>query len=128
LANHGTVSWGENVERAYWWTEILDSYCRILLLAKQIGHVEYLPPDKSAELVELKKQWGFTDPRHEADFKDCDIRANDVVRGTWQDSRENRGAFGAPANSAASGDAGLNVEDLVQTITDRVLAALQAPA
>ncbi|MEM9659481.1 MAG: class II aldolase/adducin family protein, partial [Planctomycetota bacterium] len=31
LANHGTVSYGENVERAYWWTEILDSYCRILL-------------------------------------------------------------------------------------------------
>jgi len=37
LANHGTVSYGESVERAYWWTEILDSYCRMLLLAKQLG-------------------------------------------------------------------------------------------
>ena len=35
LANHGTVSYGESVERAYWWTEILDAYCRILILAKQ---------------------------------------------------------------------------------------------
>ena len=34
LANHGTVSYGENVERAYWWTEILDAYCRILLLVE----------------------------------------------------------------------------------------------
>ena len=33
LANHGTVSYGTDVERAYWWTEILDSYCRILLLS-----------------------------------------------------------------------------------------------
>ena len=29
LANHGTVSYGEDVERAYWWTEVLDAYCRI---------------------------------------------------------------------------------------------------
>ena len=42
LANHGTVSWGEDVERAYWWTEILDAYCRMLMLAKSIGRVNYL--------------------------------------------------------------------------------------
>ena len=39
LANHGTVSYGESVEQAYWWTEILDSYCRMLMLAKQLGNV-----------------------------------------------------------------------------------------
>ena len=26
MANHGTVSFGETVEKAYWWTEILDAY------------------------------------------------------------------------------------------------------
>jgi L-fuculose-phosphate aldolase len=132
LANHGTVSYGENVERAYWWTEILDSYCRILLLAKQIGHIEYLSPEKSRELIELKKKWGFTDPRHEDDFKNCDICANDVFRSTWTDSRTHEGAFGSPTTSAASAGSvlatgsGIDEEALVQTITDRVLAALQA--
>ena len=131
LANHGTVSWGENVERAYWWTEILDSYCRILLLAKQIGHVEYLPPDKSYELLELKKHWGFTDPRHEAQYKDCDICANDIFRGTWQETGVATGAFGAPAwssTTAPQGKSGSAVDEeaLVQSITERVLAALQA--
>src|SRR5262249_36179880 len=29
LANHGTVSWGADVEKAYFNTEIIDSYCRI---------------------------------------------------------------------------------------------------
>ena len=37
LANHGTVSFGESVEQAYWWTEILDAYCRMLMLARGLG-------------------------------------------------------------------------------------------
>jgi L-fuculose-phosphate aldolase len=121
LANHGTVSYGENVERAYWWTEILDSYCRILLLSKQIGRIEYLSHEKSMELLELKKKWGFTDPRHEEGFKNCDICANDVFRGSWQDSGTREGAFGSPNQATLGG----NEEALVQAITDRVLAALQ---
>ncbi|HHK41038.1 MAG TPA: class II aldolase/adducin family protein, partial [Planctomycetaceae bacterium] len=46
LANHGTVSYGEDVERAYWWTEILDAYCRILMLARGLGRIHYFPEDK----------------------------------------------------------------------------------
>src|ERR1700744_2264196 len=46
LANHGTVSYGETVEKAFWWTEILDAYCRILMLAKSLGRVEYLGEQK----------------------------------------------------------------------------------
>ena len=44
LANHGTVSYGETVEKAYWWTEILDAYCRILMLAKRPGTRELSSP------------------------------------------------------------------------------------
>ncbi|MEC9093299.1 MAG: class II aldolase/adducin family protein, partial [Planctomycetota bacterium] len=76
LANHGTVSYGENVERAYWWTEILDSYCRILMLSKQLGNVEYLNQQKSQELLDLKGKWGWTDPRNTKEFEDCDICSN----------------------------------------------------
>lgn len=42
LKRHGTVSFGNKLEDAYWKTEILDAYCRILLLAKQIGQPQYL--------------------------------------------------------------------------------------
>ena len=59
LANHGTVSYGESVEQAYWWTEILDSYCRMLMLAKQLGNVSFLSGQKSQELLDLKEQWGY---------------------------------------------------------------------
>jgi L-fuculose-phosphate aldolase len=67
LSNHGTVSWGPTLERAYWHTEILESYCRVLLLAQQLGHVERLPAAKVNELLDLRARFGSApDPRRTA--------------------------------------------------------------
>ncbi len=130
LANHGTVSYGENVERAYWWTEILDSYCRMLLLAKQLGRVSYFTEDKQRELLDLKAKWGFEDPRNTPEYEDCDICANDVFRDSWSETGVQRSAFEAPPampgkKPAASGGAPVDQEALIQEITTRVMAALQ---
>ncbi len=133
LANHGTVSYGENVERAYWWTEILDAYCRILILSKSLGRVNYFTEDKERELLELKQKWGFPDPRNTEQYKDCDICANDIFRDSWKDSGVEQKAFNPPppmgpraanpaptsGNGAASGQ-----EALIQAITERVMAEL----
>ena len=131
LANHGTVSYGEDVERAYWWTEILDAYCRMLILAKGLGKVNYFSQDEQQELLDLKDKWGFADPRNTKEYEDCDICANDVFRNSWQDTGVQRKAFDAPpamparsngqAPAAATGDQ----EALIQAITERVVAALQ---
>lgn len=134
LANHGTVSYGESVERAYWWTEILDSYCRILMLSKQLGNVEYLNQQKSQELLDLKEAWGWKDPRNTKEYEDCDICANDVFRESWKDTGVARTAFDAPPAMkktpdapAASPDASsLDQEALVKAITDQVMQRLQA--
>ncbi len=125
LANHGTVSYGEDVTRAYWWTEILDAYCRMLMLAKSLGGVNYLGDQKSRELLELKDSWGFSDPRNTDEFKDCDICANDIFRDSWQDAGVNRKAFDAPpaAPKPSAGGAN-NQEALVKAITERVMAEL----
>ena len=130
LANHGTVSFGENVERAYWWTEILDAYCRMLILAKQLGHVNYLGDSKSRELLELKDQWGFSDPRNTKEYENCDICANDVFRDSWKDSGVERRAFDAPpaaspaATSSVASAPANDQEALVQAITNRVMQEL----
>ena len=42
LANHGTITYGADLEDAYFKTEIIDAYCRILLLSKQLGHDQLL--------------------------------------------------------------------------------------
>ncbi|MCA9134446.1 MAG: class II aldolase/adducin family protein [Planctomycetales bacterium] len=135
LASHGTVSFGEDVEKAFWWTEILDAYCRILMLSRQLGRVNYLGEEKSRELLELKDQWGFRDPRNTEEYQNCDICANDVFRESWAQSGVERKAFEAPPAIPAAGSAGTPVaangeeqERLVKLITDLVMQQLKAKA
>ncbi len=140
LANHGTVSFGENVERAYWWTEILDAYCRMLMLSRQLGRVNYLNETESRELLALKDKWGFADPRNTEEYKNCDICANDIFRESWASSGVERKAFDAPpamkpgaaasvasATAAAvqSAPAGIDEERLIKLITEQVMAQLK---
>jgi L-fuculose-phosphate aldolase len=66
LANHGTVSFGDTVEHAYWWTEVLDAYCRIVLMAKSLGGFACLSDLEMRELLAHKKKMGFKDSRYEA--------------------------------------------------------------
>jgi L-fuculose-phosphate aldolase len=63
LANHGAVTWGPTLERAWFATEILDGYCRLLLKCKALGPVKSLTPEQIAELLEMKKRLGWPDPR-----------------------------------------------------------------
>jgi L-fuculose-phosphate aldolase len=96
LANHGTVSFGVDVEQAYWWTEILDAYCRILMLSRQLGNVSYFNENEERELLDLKQKWGWADPRNTDEYKNCDICANDIFRESWKQSGVQRRAFPAP--------------------------------
>jgi L-fuculose-phosphate aldolase len=138
LANHGTVSFGENVERAYWWTEILDAYCRMLLLSRSLGRVNYLNETESRELLALKDKWGFSDPRNTDEYKNCDICANDIFRESWASSGVERKAFDAPppmkpsaasvasvaAAAVQSAPAGIDEERLIKLITEQVMNQL----
>jgi L-fuculose-phosphate aldolase len=136
LANHGTVSFGDTVEKAYWWTEILDAYCRILMMARDLGKVNYFTEKETRELLELKDKWGFKDPRLTPGMENCDICANDIFRDSWQQSGVQRRAFEPPpvmrakpqASGATSpnGSSNMDQEALVKLITDRVLAAIKA--
>ena len=132
LANHGTVSYGTDVERAYWWTEILDAYCRMLMLARDLGKINYFTEGKERELLELKQKWGWSDPRNTKEYENCDICANDIFRESWQAAGIERRAFPAPppmgpaaksAPAAANGSGG-DSERLVQMITQRVMEEL----
>ncbi|MBP7935062.1 MAG: class II aldolase/adducin family protein [Phycisphaerae bacterium] len=122
LKNHGTVSWGETVDRAYWWTEILDAYCRILLLAKQIGRVERISEPKVEELLDLKERFGIgVDPRR---LQNADLCVNtDFGRGYGQASCCSKPPD-ATMEAAASGPwSDADMEKIVQEITDRIMAA-----
>jgi len=139
MCNHGTVSFGATVEKAYWWTEILDAYCRILMLARGLGRVTYFTEAEAGALLELKQKMGLDDPR--AEMKNCEICANDVFRENWSETGVEPRAFQPPKFSASASPQASNVPDgtlpsgstpvrpdqdaLIQAIADRVIAALQ---
>jgi L-fuculose-phosphate aldolase len=126
LANHGTVSFGETLERAFWWTEILDAYCRILMLARDLGRITYFTENETRELLEMKQKWGFQDPRLNPEMKQCDLRGNDMFRSTWKSTGVEPRAFDPPQekNILASSN-GIDQEELVRLITKQVLAELR---
>jgi L-fuculose-phosphate aldolase len=153
-ANHGTVSVGPTIERAYWLAEMLDAYCRICLIARDLGKVEYFTRDEAEDLLTLKQKWGFKDPR--ADLENCELCANDIFRDSWKETGVAHRAFqpptfkrnddntgqkasvnskctcaGCTANAAAqnqhqstSPQSNEERELIIKTITDRIVKAL----
>lgn len=63
LANHGAVSFAATPERALAFTEVLDAYCRVLLLSRPLGAVRKMSEGQVAELLQLKQRLGLVDPR-----------------------------------------------------------------
>jgi L-fuculose-phosphate aldolase len=65
------LTWGPDLEKAYFNTEIIDAYCRILILARQIGQVHYFSTTQLRELLDLKMRMGYSDRR--VDLSDKEI-------------------------------------------------------
>src|SRR3954470_584018 len=65
LANHGVVSWSHvSVEDAYFKMEILEAYCRTVLVAHQLGKpVNTMTPAQLQDLLKIKQSLGIPDPR-----------------------------------------------------------------
>jgi L-fuculose-phosphate aldolase len=119
LANHGTVTFGPDLEKAYWNSEIIDAYCKILILAKQLGNVNYFTPQQTKELLDLKKRLGYDDLRLR-EGENCDLCANATFGRGYEEA--------APPPPPTNGKAGPDVERLVKLVTDQVMAALAGAA
>src|SRR5947209_14302276 len=139
LANHGTVTFGPTLENAYFNTEIIDAYCKILILARQLGRVNYFSDQQTKELLDLKKRLGYDDPRLK--YENCDLCGNSTFDRGYSEYVPQAHAFkregatptasvasnGKPAPAPSSnGHAAANpdIEKLVQAITDQVMANL----
>ena len=140
LANHGTITYGSDLEDAYFKTENIDAYCRILILAKQIGRVNYYSDEKAAELIRLKPSLGIADPRLAKGLENCDLCGNSLFREGYTDFSPEPQAFMHPklqkqveaatkaAVPSSNGHAASDVESLVKSITDQVMAAMNGSA
>lgn len=112
LANHGTITCGSDLMDAYFKTEIIDAYCRILLLTKQLGRVNYYSDAKAAELLKLKPALGVRDVRLEKGLENCDLCGNSLFREGYTEFKPEPHAFVPPKlYGRADGPGGLNGVD-----------------
>ena len=137
LANHGTVSWGPSVEGAYFNTEIIDAYCRILILSKILGRVNYFTQQENSELMDFKKRLNLGDPRIGKD--PCTLCGPSIFGTGYGDFVPEPYAYRSDTESGIGEDdhacecevkpakketTTANIEELVRTITDKVMASL----
>ncbi len=62
LANHGAVTYGPSLEQAYNLMEVLDAYCRILLLSESLGSVRPMSQEHRGALAKIRHRGGFVPP------------------------------------------------------------------
>lgn len=63
LANHGVVCWADTITHAEWYVEIVDTYCKTIMIASQLRpDLPEIPPEKLADLLALKQRMGMSLP------------------------------------------------------------------
>jgi L-fuculose-phosphate aldolase len=120
MANHGVVSWSHNdVEDAYFKMEILEAYCRTILVASQLGKpVNTMTAEQLKDLLKIKQGLGIPDPRY--GLKECELCDNDGWRPGVTCAAPSR-ETAAPSNHSTM-DVDPQAEALVQAITDQIIS------
>jgi len=116
MANHGVVSWSHlSLEDAYFKMEILEAYCRTVLVATQLGRQpNTMTPAQLRELLKIKESLNLPDPRY--GLKECELCDN----ADWRP-----GVTCAVPAKQQSDDTDKDIEQVVQTITDQIMAKVK---
>jgi L-fuculose-phosphate aldolase len=117
MANHGVVSWSHvSLEDAYFKMEIIDAYCRTVVVAAQLGApLKTFSSTHLQDLLKIKQTLGIPDPR--IGLKECELCNNDE----W---RPGATCVVPPKEIDKSGpDA--EAEALVQAITGQVMSRMK---
>lgn len=117
MANHGVVSWSHNsVEDAYFKMEILEAYCRTILVTAQLGvPAKTMTAPQLQDLLKIKQSLGIPDPRH--GLKECELCDNDQ----WRPGV----TCAVPPKGSPTTDFDPEAEAAVQAITDQIMAQMK---
>jgi L-fuculose-phosphate aldolase len=110
------VCWADSVTHAEWYIEVIDTYCRTLMLAAQLGApITRIPMEKTADLLDIKKRLGIPDSR--MNLRECQLcDLPEFPGGITVSPPHPEGDSGAVSDQ--------DVEAIVQAVTDQVMAAI----
>jgi len=121
MANHGSLSFSFDLTDTYYKLEILDAYCRVLLLTKQLGSVNQLDQKQMTDLLEVKKNFGLPDERLSCAPTGCVGSENQPFLASFPVH---------PTTASCDCDGGVtstsegNFEAMVQAITDQIVTSM----
>jgi L-fuculose-phosphate aldolase len=121
MVNHGVITWGKDVEDAYWKMENVESLCQTVWVASQLnrGKVQSMTGSQAKELIAVRKSLGMDDKR--STWKECELCDNSEFQpGTVCQIPGNPGGSGSPAPKLDP-----EAEKLVQTLTDQIIAGMR---
>jgi L-fuculose-phosphate aldolase len=111
LANHGLVCWGDTVTHAEWYVEIIETYCKTVMVASQLRQrLPEIPPEKIPDLLALKRRLGLSLPDTRFPATSAEEAAID------EEPKRTRGSAGPDS---------AEVEKLVGLLTEQVIAFLE---
>jgi L-fuculose-phosphate aldolase len=122
LAHHGIVCWADTVTHAEWYTEVIETYCKTVMIARQLRHdLEEIPPGKIQEILALKQRWGLPDARLNAEPKAQPCAPAAPAKGyaaarNGHHAEERNGHAAGPGTRYRAG-----VEALIAEFTERIL-------
>ncbi len=136
MGNHGSVNFDKDLIGAYYKLEILDAYCRQLLLARSLGKINTLSAEEMIELLKVKQKFGIPDGRLACAKDGCIGQENQTFFANFdlRPASASSPASGGPAqcqctqNSLPPGMDERSFDAMVQAITDQIMAASKARA
>ncbi len=121
MENHGVITWGKDIEDAYWKMENTDAYCKTVWMASQLngGKMKTITGSQAKELIEIRKALGMEDYRE--DWKECELCDNSEWRpGVVCEVPDH--STSAPNSSQPEYND--EAEELVRQITNEIMKAL----
>jgi L-fuculose-phosphate aldolase len=79
MANHGAVSYGEDVYKAYFRMETMEHYARIALVAELLGGAKALPRQEVDKLLDARTRYGVK--ARNTGEPGCPVAADDPNQG-----------------------------------------------
>ncbi|MEE2948261.1 MAG: class II aldolase/adducin family protein, partial [Verrucomicrobiota bacterium] len=118
MENHGVVSWSDTIEDAYFKMEIVEAYCRTVIVTTQLGvKPKQFSPKHLKDLLDIKQTLGVPDPR--IGLKECELCDNDEWRpGVTCAVPDSSGGSAKPGGDPEA-------ESVVRAVTDEIMNRLK---
>ncbi len=127
LGNHGSVCFDTTLMSAYYKLEILDAYCRILLLTRQLGKINQLTQEEMVELLKVKEKFGLPDQRLACAPTGCIGADNQPFLASFDGRTQSVCACQEDGHIESTGATITEdqLEEMVQQMTDQIMAGLR---